>query len=213
MTNAARSLVTAVTLAVVFTAIPALAGPPLLCFPFDIQGARTLPMAPSNIGWRNTDSKYDVSRLVADTLGLLTPDTPVIVRMETLRRATIYAASTPAVAAALLAQLEERARTAAPAVAPLADFDFGYLVETYRQGASAFKGALPSVDAVDGYQIVLKALALRPDPQIEFAAAMMTSSSPRSADHQDHVRRALMAAKDNALIAANVASHGFAAGQ
>jgi hypothetical protein len=206
MTNAPRSIISAITLLVV-TALPALAGPPLICFPFDTQGARTLPMRAN--GWHDTDPTYDVSRLVDDTVALLTPETPVIVRMETLRRATVYAATKPSVATALLATFEARARTATPALAPLADFDFGYLVETYRQGAWAFKGALPPVDKIDGYQIVLKALALRPDPQIEFAAAMMTSSTPRSADHLDHVRRALAAANENTLIAANAAAHGL----
>jgi hypothetical protein len=176
MINASHSLVTATTL-IVLTAGPALAGPPLICFPFDTHGARTLPMGPN--GWRDVDPKYDVSRLVDDTVALLAPETPVIVRMETLRRATIYAASKPAIAVALLARLEERARTAPPASAALADFDFGYLVETYRQGAWAFKGALPSVEKIDGYAIVLKALALRPDPQIESAAAMITRSGAR----------------------------------
>ncbi|MBZ5560752.1 MAG: hypothetical protein LAO77_26150 [Acidobacteriia bacterium] len=38
--------------------------------------------------WHATDPKYDVSPLVADTLA---PSAPTMVRMETLRRATVYA--------------------------------------------------------------------------------------------------------------------------
>jgi hypothetical protein len=224
------SLLAAVAATTLLAARPALAGPPLICFPFDIQGARTLPMGAE--GWHQTDPGYDVSKLVADTLDLLTPDAPVIVRMETLRRATIYAASHPlsqaagshpaqvsqaagshpaqALGASLLEALQERVRTAPSKTAALARFDLGYLVETYRQGAMAFKGGtLPAVDAIDGYQMVLDALALRPDPQMEFAAAIMTAGGPRKADHPDHVRRVLSAAKQDQLIAANAASHGL----
>ena len=81
--------------------------------------------------WRAVDPAYDVSRLVADTLGLLTPSMPVVVRMETLRRATIYAAAHPASAADLMSELRKRS----DARAPLAAFDDGYLVEALREAA------------------------------------------------------------------------------
>ena len=67
----------------------ALAGPPLVCHPFEIGNARSLPWSGSQ--WRSVDKSYDANRLVEDTRVLLTPQTPVLVRMETLRRATIYA--------------------------------------------------------------------------------------------------------------------------
>src|SRR5262245_40083659 len=70
---------------------PAAAGPPLPCFPFAVGTARSRPMGHGD--WRTVDPKYDVSQLVTDTLALLTPAAPVIVRMETLRRATIYASA------------------------------------------------------------------------------------------------------------------------
>jgi len=54
-----------------FFAHPALAGPPLLCHPFDIGAARSLPMARG--GWQAVDPTYDVLRLVADTLAILSP--------------------------------------------------------------------------------------------------------------------------------------------
>src|SRR5690606_35861288 len=68
----------------------ALAGPPLICHPFDIVTARSLPIGPADGGWSATDPTYDRSQLVADTLALLTPATPTLVRMETMRRATMY---------------------------------------------------------------------------------------------------------------------------
>jgi hypothetical protein len=124
--------------AAVLAARPAVAGPPLLCFPFEIGSARSLPMGRAS--WKDTDPKYDVSHLVADTLALLAPSTMPIVRMETLRRATIYAADHPAVAADLLSELKKRS----DAKAPLAAFDYGYLVEAFREAEPVYKRALPT---------------------------------------------------------------------
>jgi hypothetical protein len=94
------SIVTAVFAAAVLIARPALAGPPLLRHPFDIGSARSLPMGTA--GWQAVDRTYDVCRLVDATLGLLGASTPATVRMETIRRATIYAAAHPKQASALL---------------------------------------------------------------------------------------------------------------
>src|SRR5690606_27188202 len=91
-----------VTLAVAGTA---LAGPPLICHPFDIGTARSLPIGPADGGWSSIDRSYDRSRLVTDTLALLTPATPTLVRMETLRRATMYVTDDAAAARALLQAL------------------------------------------------------------------------------------------------------------
>src|SRR5215471_12437286 len=94
-----RSLlvVTAITAA----ARPALAGPPFLCHPFEIGTAASLPWEPGKDFWRGR-ADYDVARLVDDTMALLTPNTPVLVRMETLRRATFYALDDRAVAVTLM---------------------------------------------------------------------------------------------------------------
>src|SRR6202035_4092176 len=65
-------------------------GPPLICHAVDIGSAQSLPWTSS--GWNlSGQENYDVSHLVPDTLALLGPSTPVLVRMETLRRATLYA--------------------------------------------------------------------------------------------------------------------------
>jgi len=169
-----RFTLAAVASLVLLTAAPALAGPPLICFPFDTHGAKSLPMGTKD--WHDTDPAYDTSKLIVDTLALLTPNTPVIARMETIRRATIYAAKQPPLGQTLLAAFEQRARNAKGVDAALADFDFGYMVETYRQASWAFKGALPSVHTIDGYQIVLKARALHPDPEIDHAAELIRGS-------------------------------------
>jgi hypothetical protein len=164
--------------AALVVARPALAGPPLLCHPFDIGTARSLPIG--NGGWQEIDRTYDTSHLVADTLAILTPDAPVTVRMETIRRATVYAATKRSLADALMAALQERAQHPDPKSAALAVFDFGYLVETYREGLWAFSSkALPPVDAIDGYQLVLKAHAMQSDAQIQEAANLILSGLPK----------------------------------
>jgi hypothetical protein len=170
-----RPLMFAMSLAAaLFAARPALAGPPLLCFPFDIGAARSLPMGTG--GWRTVDPTYDVTHLVDDTLALLTPSTPVIVRMETLRRATVYASSNPKAAEALLSALQARAAVRT-AEAPLAVFDFGYLVETYKQAKPIFAAAIPSVDRIDGYQLVLKARAISLNDEMGRAAKLIAGTN------------------------------------
>ena len=178
MTRIRPVLFAALTVAAVLIARPALAGPPLLCFPFDIGTARTLPMGTS--GWKATDPTYNVAHLVDDTLALLTPETPVLVRMETLRRATIYASTNPAAATALLNALHARAAVS-NAHAPLAVFDFGYLVETYRQAKPIFTSLVAAIDDIDGYQLVLKAQAIQRDETMTRAAQLIVDGQPKSA--------------------------------
>jgi hypothetical protein len=195
---------------------PAVAGPPLICHAVDIGTANSLPWTSS--GWNlNGQETYDVSHLVPDTLALLAPSTPVLVRIETLRRATLYAQKRMAVATELLMRLEARAREN-PKDA-LAAFDFGYLAATYKQAnwlqqhtdwlkAAGGGETAPANVAmkIDGYEWVRKAIALRgSDPQMEFAAALMTTEGARS-EHDRHLQNALAGAKADALLARNLAS-------
>jgi hypothetical protein len=116
---------------------------------------------------------------VPDTLALLAPDTPVMVRMETIRRATIYASAHPKLANALLNELQARAAAPQPAVAALAVFDFGYLVESYKEAKYLFKEPVPAIDRIDGYQLVLKAHALQNDAAMQHAAKLIVDGQPR----------------------------------
>jgi hypothetical protein len=201
------SLIGVLLVASLAFAAPVFAGPPLLCFPFETGGARTLPM--KNGDWKAIDQKYDVSQLTADTLSLLTPSTPVVARMETLRRATIYAATNPQQAEALLAALQARAATKTP-TAGSAVFDFGYLVETYKQAAFMFSSPVKGLDDIDGYQLVLKAAALQSDPAMEFGAAVIAQGSANAAmraESREHLDRALAGAKSDAALTASVNKH------
>jgi hypothetical protein len=195
----------------------ALAGPPLICHAVDIGTAESLPWASS--GWNLTGQEtYDVSHLAADTLALLGPNTPVLVRMETLRRATLYAQQRTAIAKELLLRLE--ARTRENPKDALAAFDFGYLAECYKQASWLHQHTdwLKKTDGgeivvraylstgIDGYGWVRKAIALRgSDPQMEFAAALMTTDGATS-EHQQHLQSALAGAKADAMLARNLAS-------
>jgi hypothetical protein len=205
MNHTRYSMLGTVLVGAVVFATPAFAGPPLLCFPFDTGGAKTLPMGTG--GWKVVDAAYDVSRLADDTIALLTPTTPIVARMETIRRATIYASTNPEVASDLLARLQARAALKT-ATAAIAVFDLGYLVETYKQASFLFSQPVKSLAEIDGYQLVLKAAALQNDPAMQFAAAVITQDKiARRAEYHDHLARALAAAKSDAALSAGVTKH------
>ncbi len=202
--------------AVLLFANAALAGPPLVCHVFEIGQAKSLPLASHS--WNLSGSEnYDTKNLVKDTLDILARQTPVLVRMETLRRATLYARKDPIAAKELLAKLYSRASSAESAghADALAWFDAGYVVETYKQWIGRdlphMTDGMP-MDAnpaagVDGYAMVKKAIALRgDDPQMEFAAALITLSGPRD-EHAQHAQKAIAGAKMDALLAQNLATH------
>lgn len=191
------------------------AGPPLICHTIEIGQAKSLPWI--SHGWNLSGGEnYDTKNLVNDTLDILKPDTPVLVRMETLRRATLYARKDPAAAKELLARLHARSTSAESAGHPdaLALFDAGYLVETYKQWigqnlphmTDGMRMDANPASGVDGYALVKKAIALRgDDPQMEFAAALITLSGPQEA-HRRHSQKAIAGAKTDALLAQNLAA-------
>jgi len=180
-------------------ATSALAGPPLICHSIAIGNAQSLPWTSQD--WNLSGSEtYNIKNLVGDTLAILNPTTPVLVRMETLRRATLYAQKDPQVARELLTKLQARSSAAETAGHPdaLAFFDAGYLAEAYKQ----WLGKENPATGVDGYASVKKAISLRgQDPQMEFAAALMTSKD----EQREHVLRAAAGAKQDPLLAQNLA--------
>src|SRR5713226_6621789 len=150
--------------------IIAQAGPPLICHTIEIGRAKSLPWISHN--WNLSGGEnYDTKNLVKDTLEILGPDTPVLVRMETLRRATLYARKDPLAAKELLAQLHARATSAESSGHPdaLAWFDVGYLAETYKQWigqnlphmTDGMRMDSNPAAGLDGYALVKKALGLR----------------------------------------------------
>jgi hypothetical protein len=203
MTRRLRPLI--VTAAVLLLARPALAGPPLLCFPYEIGDATSLPMGTG--GWQAVDRRYDISHLVPDTLALLTPETPIITRMETLRRATVYASKSATVASALLDTLQARASRPSPDVA-LAVFDFGYLVETYKQANFLTGSQIKSAQHIDGYSLVQKALALNGNPAMEFALLVMAVDKSHGVDElRTRAAAATAAARTDLSVKLNLTTH------
>lgn len=193
---------------------PALAGPPLLCHPFDIGTARSLPWDGTN-SWSQGRADYNISNLVADTEALLTSSTPVIVRMETLRRAAIYASGDRRVAEQLMTRLTDRARASEGAGRPdaLAFLDAAYVIEAFRQIGylgkdTEFRERASTVRELvgdaDGYALIGKSLALRPnDPGLQFAAALISADRHRDA-YPEHARKARVGASQDALLARNI---------
>jgi hypothetical protein len=211
MSTLTRSLA-AIAALVVFAA-PALAGPPLICHPFETAGGKLISWGTGS-GWNTPNRSYDINKIVADTNAVLTPDSPILTRMENMRRATIYAMRDPQIAQALLKSLTNRAL--GTSVDSLAWFDAGYLIESYKQAVHLRELGNPDLRAwaavdetikVDGYNWVKKAMAMTPAPsaEMEFAASLMTQGSLAQA----HRARALAAAPKNSVVARNLAALAF----
>jgi hypothetical protein len=177
------------------SAVPSQAGPPLICHRFDTAGAPSLPWGQGD-GWDAALASYDASRLTDDTLRLLTPATPIRARMETIRRATLYAARDGRVASELLTAVLARALDTAArgTVDAHALFDAGYLVESYRQaslvyqwnmlgGAQREKWVFREEPAgLDGHAWVQRAVALAGHHKdMAYASSLMQESAQKTA--------------------------------
>jgi hypothetical protein len=187
-----KKLLLPLAFALVVTAAPALAGPPLICGPIDIGTAQSLPWS-SAPGWNGALASYELAHLGDDTVSLLTPKAPVDVRRETLRRAAIYAARQTGLAESLAARLIARANAASDVGnGPAAWFDAGYFVETIRQAARIGQALRPeqritwklAADPthVDGLALIEKAIRMGGrdmQPAAVFVAAARTPIDQR----------------------------------
>jgi hypothetical protein len=210
-----KTRVVAAVIGALAIATPALAGPPLLCHPFDIGNAKSLPWLGQK-SWDEGQPGYRLDQLVADTEALLTPSTPVIVRMETLRRAALYASTDARVAGVLVKRIISRAEASEIAGRPdaLAYLDAAYIAGAFNEitmmgrardweqrsrNADEVKGKL------DAYGLISKSVALRPsDPAIQFAAALISTDSHRG-EYPGHAAKARVGADNDALLARNLA--------
>ena len=196
----------------------ALAGPPLTCHALFIGDAKSLPWA-SSAGSQIGNEGYNLQHLADDTLALLTDEMPVIVRMETLRRATLYSQKDSNVAKELLGKLRARTFGSAAKGGPdaLALFDLGYFVECTKQANMTWKklstGTYDPVyhanvaSGLDGLAWVEKAIEMRgKDAEMEFAAALITSY-PKQKSYDEHLRRAVEGASEGTLLARNLVEH------
>ena len=211
----ARILVAAAVVAAAASSV--FAGPPLVCWRVETGGVASLPWVDRSDSYKGMDHDYRTSRLAGDTLGLLRAATPVLERMETLRRAALYAAGDAEAGEALLTGLVERTQRN-PADA-LAWFDAGYFVEASRQARgrnqpefwSRFleatgirSNAAEGLGTKTGYDAIARAIVLGgDDPAMEYAAALVTWY-PRRTEHDGHLQRAAVGAAEGSLLAKNL---------
>jgi hypothetical protein len=192
------------TLCVLATA--AVAGPPLICHTFDIGNAKSLPWTSHDWNLSGTEN-YDTHNLASDTLVVLNASQVPLVHMETLRRATLYARKDPVAAKQLLLQLVARAKSSEASSNPnaFALFDAAYLTEAYKQWLGEKGENL--ANGLDGLPGIKQALRLRPsDPQMAFAAALITLRGPE-AEHHEYAQLATAGAKNDELLKRNLAIH------
>ena len=184
-----------------------------LCRSFEIGDAQSLPWGTA---WWQGRADYNLSTLIADTEALLVPSTPVVVRMETIRRASLYASRDRKLAEQLLSSLMTPARNAEQAgrADALAFLDAAYAANTIfqigayddvpqvRELVRHVKGLVRDGDA---YALVKKSLALRPDDAgLHFAAALIASLNPDVTAYGEHLRKARAGAGRDALLARNL---------
>jgi hypothetical protein len=185
---------TYIAVAIALLAHTALAGPPMICHPLEIGSEKSLPWG-TGIDWDLKIVSYDTRRLTQQTLELLTPNTPVIVRMETLRRAVIYSGQKPELMLDLASRLIERSNKSH--AEPLAAFDVGYFIETAHQYSKN-----DPLKGMDGYSLARKSVATATDPAaVEFGLSLMRASVSWP---NDHYRNAVLGAKEGSLLATNL---------
>lgn len=160
--------------AILGMAAAALAGPPLICERIEIGTAQSLPWRGDVNGWDGSEKSYDVSKLTTDVMALLTPSMPVNVRMETLRRAAIYAARHENLGEQLSARLLARVANAAASGKqdPLAWFDAGYYAEALRQVTFIYRYNMLSPAERTAWKLRGDKLGLDGRPWVERAIAL-----------------------------------------
>ena len=208
-----NTVIASFALVLLSLAAPALAGPPFLCHAFEIGSAKSLPWMDGD--WLGFRSDYDVTRVVADTQTLLAADMPTLARMETLRRAVLYASRERALAERFVAALAARVDAAGKGggTDALALFDLGYALEAMSEvemlghfmgsDLAARGRALAGMTRPDeGRALILKSASLRDDDTgIAFALALIE----RTGTKEPHLLKARAGAKQDRLLAANMA--------
>jgi hypothetical protein len=190
--------------ATVILAAPALAGPPLLCFPYQIGSATSLPWGDDAF---KADKGYDRAHLVDDTVRLLQEQPSTLVRMETIRRAAIYVGHDHALARDLVSRMSWIAMDSEAQGKPNAQawFDTGFAIATLRQNGAEL-GARPGVESnAEGFLYIKRALALDPDDDAkQFGAALVLFEH---GDCKPYLKRAVAGAKPGSDLARSIESN------
>lgn len=181
----------------------AMAGPPLLCFPYEIGKSQSLPWGKAAF---DQQKGYDTKKVVEDTLALLKTEKSTLVRMETLRRAAVYIGKDADLGTALLARLSWIAMDAEAAGKPSAQswFDAGMLAATFVQSGCDIKWHAGTANGADGYAYLKKALELSPqDGAMQFGAALVVFEHDNSR-FKDHIAKAVAIAEPGSDLAKSI---------
>lgn len=207
-------------------AAPAALGPPAVCHQIEIGDAPSLPWGAGT----KASPDYDPSRLVADTAKLLLSEKDLVVRMETLRRAAIYASKDRALAWELVGRtaLATYDATLGAGSEAVRCFDLGFLIAVFDQLGVEVGSRAGVRDGIDGYGYLVRSLDLHHDHEretgfraddlsaaIELACALAAHPAmrPGGGDAADrarywrHVDAARAAASPGTLAARNIAAH------
>ena len=175
--------------------------------------------------WRDVKKDYDLNQLVPDVMAILETDAPVLVRMETMRRAAIYAVWSlrdakvgfdpkgDRAAIALLDKILARKNAAEvrgfkTKADKLALFDAGYLLETYKYIGfeEIAKNPVLSAESLAWVEKANNALAC--PGEIELALAIILQNHQGTTAAQDkHLKNAVGKAAEGSLLAKNIVSH------
>ena len=169
---------------------PAMAGPPLLCFPYEIGSAKSLPWGKD--AFKKSES-YDASKVIDDAVALLKEEKSTLVRMETIRRAALYIERDSGRAHVLVTKLHGVAKELEEAgkASAAAWFDCGFAAATLSQNGCHVKGLPVSEKGPAGSVQIKKALGMTPnDAAMHFGAALVLMDGERDASNK-HMKRAL----------------------
>jgi len=183
---------------------------PLVKWALAIGDARSLPWGDPN-SWDAAASGYDIQRVPGDTQALLTPDAPVLARMETMRRAIAYSQRDPSVAYQVLAALVARVgeADASGKTDALALFDLGYFFEACHQAKWLKTEYLGDMN---GYALVIKAIGLSgaSSPgalEMQFAAGLMLLEPKGQHPYYPHFKTVVKQVNEGTLLEKNLITH------
>lgn len=189
-------------------------GPPLLCVEIDIGDAKSLPWGK---GAFDTGKGLDRKRIVRQTLEVLKTADSTLVRMETLRRATVHLERDEPQCESLLARLawialdQDANPNASDADRARAWFDAGYFAACLWH-AGLDIGWKPGWDSdAQGYSWLTHAIRLSGgDPTMHFATANAVHPGMRKSRrdlYEAHMRPAIVGAGKDGLLRRNIDAH------
>lgn len=187
-------------------------GPPLVCVPFEIGDAKSLPWGE---GAFDKKARYANNRLVDDTLGVLKTTESTLVRMETLRRATVYADA--GAARELLARLAwialdiESSPESTQEARARAWYDAGFFAACLWHMGTDLDWKPGWSEGVQGYAWMARAIELEgSDPAMQLGAACAAHPGMRDSKrdlYERHMRAALAGAAPDSPEARSIRTH------